>query len=157
LVSISRGTWVAIVGAIVTGIGTLLPWAHAAQEFGLPDRAGLVSANAQLLLALSAAGALLAYLAPRAAGYGAAAGAGFVVIVLGLRDLANAQASLAAVEALGDAALDEPVGAIGPGIYVTILGGALVFIGGLVATRDALLRKPRPGLDRAGEDARDIP
>lgn len=118
---IDRATALAVFGAILAGAGTVLPWLSAAAALvGSVTRSGLeMGADAMLILG-AAVVAGLAALSRRQLGWLVTAGAGAAILVVGWVDLGDLQ---------GRTSTGNVLVAVGPGIYICLVGGALTLVG----------------------------
>lgn len=127
---LAPGTIIAIVGAVLAGVGTVLPWISASAGFLSVSRSGLeMGGDSLIMIGAAVVGALAAWLAPRRAGFALALIAGFVIVIAGYADYGELGKR---VENIGSA---NAIASVGPGIYVSLLGGVLLAVGGVIGLR----------------------
>jgi hypothetical protein len=125
-----KGQQVILIGAICLIVGTLLPWASVASVLGITiskagyEGDGLISGGIGVLLLLSA---LLSKGKPGKMYSPAASVFALVAGVVAILDIINVSQVITRTSA--DSTV---IASVGSGLYVTLLGALLGFVGGLV-------------------------
>jgi Na+/proline symporter len=132
--TISRTLAVGLAGAILAAAGTILPWVTASAGIATLSRTGLELGGDAQILAAAAVIAALALLWGKRTGAVFGMLAGIAVVVIGYADLQDIQRRVAN--------LDTATGTVGPGIWVSLLGGVLLAAGSFMAWREAPAAKP---------------
>jgi hypothetical protein len=126
----ARVKLVGIVGAVMLGLGTLLPWLVATdQALGVTvTRPGIDAGSEGLtILVFAFVSGIALYVATRTAAF-VAAGAALLAVLLAIRDLNPSPDLIAYLGLPGEAS-------IGFGLYVSMVGAAIVFLVAAYGTR----------------------
>lgn len=130
---------VTLLGGAVTVLGSFLPWATVAGPFMNVARGGMdADGRFTVLLGLVAVGVGWARLAgsPHVGLQRAPIGLGVLVALIAVLDMQDVEARLATVRSA------YVLGAVGPGLYLVLLGGLAMMVGGFVVRAPARTGEP---------------